>query len=540
MEQGIKLISLAVVALFLGQIVGGYLLWMYWLQVKEYRRDRFVSFLKSGEGKNELLIIPLIIKIFSIFAGNFVNSQFLFLYFITVVYLGLYFGTVLFKRKLRKPVMTQRTKRISLITLILTFLLVLLFYPNFWMVIIETFAVLGPLLGIFITGFSVKITKKNEMKLMIEKLQKYQPFIVGITGSYGKTTTKDFLAQLLETKYPLLSTLKNQNTHFGILRRINNDLKKEHKFFISEIGAYKKGEIKEIAQILKPKAAFITGIEPQHLELFGNFASLKDAKFELVEALVDGGMVFFNLSGKGVSDLVVKTKKLNNNIKVYSYAVDREGKFDAKAKIISIDTGGISFSISINGVAKKIRTNICSKSLIENLTGSILAARVLGVEWDRIEKKCNDLTLPEGTLNIFKTKEDFTVIDDSYNTSPSGFKAALEALDMIKGKRRYVATTGIIELGSETFSIHKSLGKMLDGVADIILLRNKSFEKPIKEGLKDKNKLVVMTDPKRMLDYLKDNLKKGDALLIEGKLPRLIDHFRSIDNLETKSEVYHQ
>ena len=528
MVSGITLIKLALICLFSIQAIGQFLIWLYWLQVKEYRFDRFIIFLKSSEGKRELLLLPIIVKLLTLIVSSLVHPLFLLLYFFEALLLTGFFVITFFQKKLRRPVVTQRVNRITLITLFLILLTIPFYYPEVWLIVLELCVLLGPLIGIYITGFSVKNTKEKEKKFASEKLRKYAPTVIGITGSYGKTTTKDFISQILSSKYKVLSSYKNQNTHFGILRRINNGLKKEHKFFIAEIGAYKRGEIIEIAEILKPKAAFITGIEPQHLELFGSLENLKKAKFELIDALDEGGLAFFNATDNEVVGLSVKAKSIKKGINIYTYAVNKKGKYNASTQIENSGPSSTVFSILIDGEKRVIKTNLISQNLIENLTGAIIAARIYGVDWPEIVKTCRKLKLPESTLNVFKTGNGITVIDDSYNTSPSGFESALEILGKIRGGKKFVATTGIIELGKESYQVHKNISKILNKVSDVTLLRNKDFEKPLKEEMDDKGKIILIRDSNEIIKYFKKYVKKDDVVLLEGKLPLVSKYFKSL------------
>jgi UDP-N-acetylmuramoyl-tripeptide--D-alanyl-D-alanine ligase len=512
--------------LWLPQAVYQVITWTYWLQIKEYRFDRFWVFLRSKEGRDSLgfLIIGAKLLVLITAGSNF------FLLIITFIISDLLLIENIVKKKIRIPEPTKRVKNIfltSFLGITLTFVsLYFLFFSAF--LLGEILIILLPFLGIIWTVPLVNKAKNEEVRKARMIFKKFNPTVIGITGSYGKTTTKEFIFQLLSTKYKCLSTYKNQNTHFGILRRINSHLIREHEFFIAEMGAYKMGEIKEIAGILKPKSAVLTGIEEQHLELFGSFEKLKKAKFEIIESLVSGGDVFFNSTDRNISDLIKKTKKLKKGIKVFTYCVGRKKEFDAVSEITKVTQSGIVFKMLLDGDEKEIKTNLLAKKLIENLTGAILVARKYGVDWEKIIKKCNNLLLPEGTLNIYKTNSGITVVDDSYNSSPSGFEAALDVLGTLKGKRTYVVTTGIIELGKVTKRVHEKIGMVLEGTADIVLLRNKDFEIPLRKGMKDKDKLICMTNPKRIIGYLRENLVKGDIILVEGKVPQVTDYLKSL------------
>lgn len=519
---------IAIKTIFLLQAVGFYLTWLYWLQVKDYRVDRFFVFLKSVDGRRELLVVPTLSKFLTLVVG-FILNPVLFFYLVEILLLAAYFLILFLKKSLRKPVFTQRVTRISLIALFFAILALFPFEEDFWtrLLFSEAAIVFGPLVGVLITRASVDKTLKMEKGYAKRILQEFKPKVIAITGSYGKTTTKDFITQILASKYKVLSTFKNQNTHFGIIRRIIGDLKADHDFFVVEIGAYKKGEIKEIADILKPNTAVITGLEPQHLELFGSFKNLKEAKFELVESIIENGSAIFNFTNKEVRAFVPLTRKLGNYIKTYSYAVDTKGTFDAQSYIQRVDPKGIAFKVSIGKEFRILTTNIFSKRLIENLTCAILVGRIYGVDWPSIEKTCKKLILPEGTLNVFKTKIGAIVIDDSYNTSPHGFEAALELLAQTKGQKKIILTTGIIELGENSYAIHKNLGKILSSMGAVVLLRNHQFQSALKDGMVGQGELMLMTDSRKMISYLEANIDKNDVILIEGKLPRVVNFLKS-------------
>lgn len=508
--------------LWLPQAVYQLVTWTYWLQIKEYRYDRFWVFIKSSDGRNSLNLISVVLKVAAIILAVYSPS----ILILILIYLDISFAVSVLKREIRIPVITQRVKRIwvvSFLGLILAYIL-LHHFDLLALLIGEGFLLLTPFLGVLITAPLVIKAMEKEYGEAQAILNKYKPKVIAITGSYGKTTTKDFIYQLMSTKYKCLPTLKNQNTHFGILRRINSDLKKEHKYFIAEIGAYKRGEIREIAKLLKPSVGIITGIEPQHLELFGSFANLKEAKFELVEELESGGYAFFNMSDENMSDLYEKAKSCKN-LNISTYGVTKEENYNASSIVLNITPEGIVFKIKVRGEGKEIQTNILSGELIENLTGAILVARLFKVPWPMIIARCKKLKLPESTLNVFKAKG-VTVIDDSYNSSPSGFLAALDTLNLVKGNMKYVVTTGVIELGHESFKVHKRIGNYLEKYSDIVLLRNKEFKKPILAGMRNKNKLEVITNPRRMVEFLRNNVKKGDVILIEGKNPLVLKHFK--------------
>ena len=222
-----------IILTFLIQAIGLQTTWLYWLQTKEYRLDRFWVFINSIDGRRELYIIPTLIK-FIIFLFSTINDRFIYFYVLEILVLSIYYLLQIAKRKLRRPILTKRVKVVILFTLsgVLLSTIALVYSLLLGLIIMELMLILGPILGLYYTGISVKKTLKSEKALAIKKLESVSPTVLAITGSYGKTTTKDFITQLLSSKYKTLSTYKNQNTHFGIVRRVNSGLEKDVRFSI--------------------------------------------------------------------------------------------------------------------------------------------------------------------------------------------------------------------------------------------------------------------------------------------------------------------
>ena len=519
---------LVIIIIFVLQGIGQYFTWLYWLQVKEYRFDRFGVFLRSYDGRRELILSPIIGKFFILTLGFFYNTAF-FLYILGTVILATYFGILFLTKRVRKPVFTKRVWRILLITLVLIGLSSYVSIKDFWVfIVVSEFSLLfGPFIGIYLTNFSVKATLEREKREAENKLKVFSPTVIAIAGSYGKTTTKDFISQFLSSEYKVLSTFKNQNTHFGILRRINSELQSDHKFLVVEVGAYKKGEIKGITEVLRPDVTVITGIEPQHVELFGSLGNLKKAKFELVEALREGGSAFFNLSNPEAETLRKWSERNRSDVKNFTYGVNGAKNFDVTSQIVNAGSKGVTFRLIVGKEERLLKTNVPSKRLVENVTGAIAVARKFGISWSNITKTCQQLELPEGTLNIFKTVSGWTVIDDSYNSTPHGMKAALEVLAQTEGDKKFILTTGVIELGKESEAVHKKLGKMMEEICDFVLLRNSEFILLIKSGMSDGSKVRLMRDPQDMINFFEKEGSGKSVVLIEGRLPQVVEYFKS-------------
>lgn len=250
---------------------------------------------------------------------------------------------------------------------------------------------------------------KFKTRSKIEKLKADGLRIIGITGSYGKTSTKEFLYQILKQKYRVLRTPESYNTVFGIAKVVDLELDNNYDFFICEMGAYKRGEITELCEMVDPDYGILTGINEQHLERFGSLENIIKAKNELVDYVSKKGgqMVIY---GQGE----------------YSHPME------------------------------------------QNIEGAMKMARILGVT-----KQPKSFLQPEHRLKVIERGDNLTIIDDAYSANVNGFEAAIKFLQKFPGYR-VVVTPGITELGSKTWEIHNKLGKLIDQVADVVVMVGKN------------------------------------------------------------------
>jgi UDP-N-acetylmuramoyl-tripeptide--D-alanyl-D-alanine ligase len=521
------IIRIAFLIFWTPQAVRQLLNWTYWLQVKEYRLDRFGVFWKSKSGRKKLGILGIIGKLGLLALTSFGLLPF-WLYFIAFAVLLLFLDFRAIKeirRKiLRKPVFTQRAKRILGTAVFIVGLTIFLLGINHKSFLIGEFLLLiGPFVGIFWTTPIVSKIKKQEVAKARKKLAKIKPKVVGVTGSYGKGTTKEFVAHLLASKYKVAKTAGSQNTEFGIARNIDNSVNDKTEFFMVEMGAYKKGEIANLAEIAKPEVGIITGIEEQHLSLFGDLGVIEKAKFELIEALPRKGVAIFNLTNKSCQKLAAWATKLDSDLEVLGYCFAREKvksiNADLVSELVSQDTEGVFFEVKHGGETRKIYSPLKGVHFVENLSCAILVARYFGVSWTKIVKRCETIKTPERTMQIRKSKG-VVVIDDSFNNTPLGFKSALAYLSLYTKKPKIVITPGIIELGAKSHDVHKRLGKMMANSIDKIILTNSDFSRSMIQGLgKNGDKLVVeekFSELKKEISKLADS---GCVLLIEGRIP---------------------
>lgn len=493
------------------------LIWAYWLQAKEYRLDRFRVLLDSKEGLKNLEIKTIIFKFAALFAALFygLNLPAILLF----IWLNIKFANEIVTRTVRKPVLTLRIAEIlgtSFAGIALTLWL------NNQSGIITSRLALGevlllalPFVGIAWTTPLVERSKKEVIQKATARLNRIKPVVVGITGSYGKSTTKELIAHILSHKYKVEKTEKNLNTDWGVARKATS-LALDTEVFVVEMGAYKKGETKSIAEVVKPRIGIITGIEPQHLSLFGSMENIKSAKYELIKSLPQDGIAIFNVTNPACRELAERAK--SEGRKVYTYAVDSKEEADLTAKIRKEKTESVTFKLKIDKKEMEITAPIKGKHFVENILAGILVARELKIDWKQIREAVKNIDKVGKTLSVYK-KGAATVIDDSYNATPAAFSSALDYLSLYKEKTKILITSGIIELGERSDEIHREVGRHAGKIADEIVLTNSDFEKSFKEGLGENTNKLRIVKGEELVEMLKYYLLQDCAILVEGRLP---------------------
>jgi UDP-N-acetylmuramoyl-tripeptide--D-alanyl-D-alanine ligase len=352
----------------------------------------------------------------------------------------------------------------------------------------------------------------NEAKQKINSMQNLT--VIGITGSYGKTTVKQILGKLLSKDFNVLITPYNYNTTLGVTITIREYLSPIHDIFVCEMGAKGVGEIKEICDIVNPRYGIITSIGEQHLETFLSVDNIIKTKFELADSIKDFGTVFLNYDNE-----YIKNKKIDKN--VISYAIENKDA-DYVPYDIKVNENGSSFMLKIEDEDVRFETKIIGLHNVLNIAGCIAVAHKMGVSSATLVQRVKQLEQVEHRQQIIK-KDFGVIIDDAYNSNPAGAKSALDTLSMFD-MTKIVITPGMVELGEKQYELNKEFGKQITEVADYIVLVGKNQSIPIQDGIKEKNydekRLYVVDDIKEALNIaysLKSD--KPKAILLENDLP---------------------
>lgn len=298
--------------------------------------------------------------------------------------------------------------------------------------------------------------------------------IIGVTGSYGKTSVKFYLQTLLQGRYNVLVTPGNFNTPLGVTRTIREYLKPAHEIFICEMGARHVGDIKEVCDIARPDHGIITSVGPQHLETFLSMENIQKTKFELADALPEGGKLFLNGDNEYIQE---KAAEYSNKIFYYS---EKQGEGYC-AKDVSVSQLGTEFTVEVpSGERERFQMKLIGAHNVINVTGAIAVANTLGIPLKDLRVPVRRIQPVEHRMQM-KEHGLVTIIDDAYNSNPVGSKAAVETLALFEGIRILI-TPGMVELGGQEREYNYKFGTYAADCCDYILLVGKKHTEPIREG----------------------------------------------------------
>jgi UDP-N-acetylmuramoyl-tripeptide--D-alanyl-D-alanine ligase len=501
------------------------LFWLYLWQLKEYHIGRFIDHFRTEKGKRNFLNKVFFLKIALLFLFVFVPPfrwmtlwLILFLYFLEFLKFLYDFS----KKQILKPIFTSKIISLFSFSFLFTLFYLFAFFQNkeflvFWLLV---FDILSPAIfsGIVLifqpVTFLLRSSIIQKAKKKREKIKDL--LVIGICGSYGKTSTKEFLATILEEKFPgkVLKTKEHQNSEFGISKCILEDLKENHKIFIVEMGAYNKGGIKLLCNIAKPKIGIITGVNKQHLATFGSMENLISAEGgkELIESLPEDGLVIFNGENEILRKIYQETKKKKKIVGI------SKKEFDLWAGNIKVKKEVLFFQVfTKNGEIADFNLNLIGAQNIQNLLLAICCARELGMSLKEISRAAKKIRKEQSGVRLIKTKDGLNIVDTTYSANPDSVISHLEYLKVWPGKRIIVMPC-LIELGPASKEIHKKIGKKIYEVCDLAIIVTKDRFKEIKEEAREK--AIFTENPREIHEKIKQFNGENDIILLEGRLPK--------------------
>ena len=342
--------------------------------------------------------------------------------------------------------------------------------------------------------------------------------IVGITGSYGKTSSKNILSDILNIKYNALPTPRNLNTYNGLIMTVNNHMDKFTDIFIAEMGAYVKGEIKGLCNLVHPKYGILTTIGTAHLESFGSEENIQTGKFELIESLPSDGIAILN-----GDDPKQVSYNLKNKVKTIWIGINNED-VDVLATDIKCNSKGTTFKVKFKSLDKiyDFQTKLLGNHNVYNILAAIALGYEFGISIKDLQQSVKTVRPVEHRLEL-KRLGNFYMIDDAYNSNPVGAKNATIVLGMMPGIK-VVVTPGMIELADKEDECNKEFGRQIADVADYAVLIGEKHTKPIYDGLIekgfDKDHIIVYNDVRDAYTFINTLTGKKEVYaLFENDLP---------------------
>ena len=508
---------------------------MHMFQLNGYKNGEHINRLKKNLRQQWLLVFTFCLGILRCFLSWIVLDILVYLTFLLVI---LVYNAMKRLNTKKKLVYTARVKRMIVTIFLITALIMIL--ALIFLDICRLTGVLAMLVGSQLmmnvisnlinhpVEWGVKQYYINDAKKILKGSPNLK--IIGVTGSYGKTSVKFYLQTLLKDSFNVLVTPESYNTPMGVVKTIRESLKSTHEIFVCEMGARHVGDIKEICDIVHPQHGVITSIGPQHLETFFSMDNIKNTKFELADALPDTGMLFLNGDNEYICE---KASEYKNSI-YYCTSLENNDPSDIRSKTeenrkvyladnIKVSQMGTDFMVtSPDGSSESFQMRLIGAHNVINVAGAIAVANMLGVP-------LSDLKIPVRRLQSVEHRMQLrehglvTIIDDAYNSNPVGSKAAVETLKLFDGIRILV-TPGMVELGDKEEEYNYRFGTYAAKCCDHILLVGKKRTKPIYDGVMS---MGFSEDRIKVFDKLEEALAcayeiKGQGhkyILLENDLP---------------------
>ncbi len=332
--------------------------------------------------------------------------------------------------------------------------------------------------------------------------------IIGVTGSFGKTSTKNYLYRLLSEKYNVLITPGNFNTTLGVVRTIREQLKPYHQVFIVEMGAKQVGDIKEICDLVHPTIGVVTAVGNMHLETFHSFANIQKTKFELIDSLPAQGCGFINFSSEGIRSY----DGIRSDCRIEKYCLE---------DVTDLVYGPSGTDFTYGG--QRYHTPLLGEGNVLNILGAISVAREMGVPDAGIKAAVSHLQSVEHRLSQ-RRAGGLLILDDAYNSNPQGAAMALDVLSRIQTPgRRFIVTPGFVELGDRQREECRRLGELAAAKADVLVVVNLYNRESIRSGALEagmsEDSIVCADNLAAAAAYIQDNARPGDVVLYENDLP---------------------
>lgn len=501
------------------------LVFLWWR--KEYRLDRMNIHLKTKQGENVLFgkthwilfacVVLGMIPVISPFIEYLLAGFF-------VVLAVTYFRSL--KSWLWPPISPKVIALCAALTFFVICVIMFARLPILLAVAVSDL-LLFPVSLMFVYGMSAptRLYHSIQIRRAVSNLRSHTPMnVIGITGSYGKTSVKEYLAAILSSAYPTLKTEASKNSPIGIAEVVLRSLEHAHKVFVVEMGAYRPGEIAEMCRMVRPEVGILTAINPQHQDLFGSIETTMRAKYELLEHLTGGKIAIVNLDDERVMTLAALALKdgcevwgwTSNATKRAISGIDKAHIF--RAEHITSDMNGVSFDCVYQKKRIHIQAPVIGVHQAGNITAAVAGAVAMGMTFPKAAKAAGLVKSAHKVMHVTPGIHRSIFIDDTFNNNPDAAAAAIRFLGLQKGKKILVFQP-MVELGSYAESSHMRVGALAAEHCDAVLLTNSSHFEAFEKGVRSISPtmpLFVYT-PIQISEYIRTHIKEHDVVLFKGK-----------------------
>ncbi len=507
------------------------LLYTYLWQLKEYRMDRMMDLWSTYKGRGYFINLYTgvqILLLLFLWVARYEERLLPYVgWGVAIVFLAESMQAMLtfLGRKLKRPKPTMKAILIMFLTLAVTltasffFLQGEIISPDYYrlLLVLLAFSLLLSDINALMVFVFLPLTTRAKKKIydlaFKKRIARKDLKVVGITGSFGKTTTKEFLNTILSEKFKVLATEGNVNTEIGVAQTLIKKVKDDHEVLVLEMGAYRKGEIRTICEFVRPDIGILTGINEQHVGLFGSLERTMEAKFELIESLPSTGLAVFNGDNEYCLQLAqgVQTPK-----ELYSI----EEPMDIWADKIEVRKDEVRFDLHVGDEVRSVRSHITGRHNIQNVLACVSVALELGMTLDEVVAGVKKLSMPTKTMQVFQ-KGDYVLIDDTYNTNTDGIKSLLQFMhEGYKDYKKIVVFPGILELGKHSQEIHMTMGTEIAKRADYFIISHTDFAKPLMRGARlggmDADQMFILNNPVQVLGKI-SGIKGKKVVLFESR-----------------------
>ena len=359
----------------------------------------------------------------------------------------------------------------------------------------------------------VEDTLEALYKLASYKRDLYNIPVIAITGSVGKTSTKDLVANVVAQKYKICKTIGNNNNNIGMPFTILN-APNDIEAFILEMGMNHFGEIHLLSEIAKPTICIITNIGTSHIGNLGSRENILKAKLEILDGAKDPYMVINN-----DNDLLHKWYEENKDkIHIKTYGINE--KSDIQAKDIQLHEEGSEYKIHLNNKEENIKVPVGGEHFVLNSLCAITVGKLLDIEIEEIKRGIETFSLTKNRMEIIELKNDIKLINDAYNSSVESVKASLEYMKQMKVNRRIAVLGDILETGEFAEKLHREIGEIVCENKVDILICNGENAKYIVQSAKEKGfyekNIYYFENKEEIIDLLEEIMKPEDAILFKA------------------------